>query len=202
MSNDETPKPPIPPAATPPPTAPPLPGAFVADAFQAADVGPLPVMKRSETSRQAYEYLEQSGLLPKRKMQVYATIFLAGGPITRNELNYRARKTYRDPAQYDKRLAEMQRLGLLIKVGFTRECTVTKRNCELWDVTGRVPPAYARPSAKPPSGTRPKMPARPEPAVLRKGVAAILENVGAGDDADLRAVLDWLSELSEAVNAS
>lgn len=88
------------------------------------------------TSIEAYRIIRDSGLLSAARWKVYDFLYCKG-PITRNELDYHLAEGRPNPA-YSRRLAEMERAGVLARVG-ERPCTITGFTAELWDVTDQLP---------------------------------------------------------------
>lgn len=84
------------------------------------------------TSIEAYRQVMESGLLGKRQKQAYDVLF-KHGPLTGNELS----KLMGMPGQW-KRCSELKKRDLAVEVG-ERDCTVTGRNCIIWDVTDNPP---------------------------------------------------------------
>lgn len=85
------------------------------------------------TSLAAYRALQQSGALSSMRWVVYDCLFHFG-PMTRSELDARLRGKATVNPSYHKRLCELERMGVVARFG-TRPCSVTGRDCFLWDVT-------------------------------------------------------------------
>ncbi len=138
----------------------------IAAAISATPVGPMPVSVRSATSRAGYQRMCDEGLLAPTRLKVYTALFLHG-PLTRNELNAVCHRLFGPQTQYDKRLAEMERLGVLGRCG-ERACRITTHTCDLWDVTAHIPDApTGDDDSEPPP---PPIVGRPEPADLEGAV--------------------------------
>lgn len=99
-------------------------------------------------------------MLSVRRWEVYSHLF-QHGPLTRNELDRDLAHGRPNPA-YSRRLAEMERMGVLARVG-VRVCLVSGFNAELWDVTDQLPT---------------KLPVRPA-TIRRAQVKLLLEDVRA-----------------------
>ena len=84
------------------------------------------------TSREAFDFILATGILPKQRAMVYKAVF-AFGPITGRELN-------RDLAgpSYHKRLSELERLGVIREDG-VKKCGVTGRNAVAWIIEDSPP---------------------------------------------------------------
>jgi len=94
-----------------------------------------------ETSIAVYRDLEASGALSRLRLLVAADI-AEHGPTTQAETSIRlqairgGRANYKD--SYQQRFAELQAMMVIEAVG-ERTCSVTKKNCIEWDLTGRMP---------------------------------------------------------------
>lgn len=91
-----------------------------------------------ETSIEAYNHLKETGVLSKRRFQVYHEVF-RNGPITAGEVF-----KYGDSHNVVKgsvcaRLTELREMGLVKEVG-ERICRLTGKTAILWDVTSRMNP--------------------------------------------------------------
>ena len=82
------------------------------------------------TSLQALHAIRESGTLGQRQIQAYEVLH-HHGPLTGNELSSKAGL----PGLW-KRLSELETKGMIKVVG-ERPCTVTGRNCVIWDVVSR-----------------------------------------------------------------
>lgn len=91
-----------------------------------------------ETSAVVYRQIKAEGLLSKRRMEVYNTIF-EHGPLTCGETVSRLQKIS-GVLQHSitPRFAELNTMDVIAVVG-ERTCAVTGRECLLWDVTNRLP---------------------------------------------------------------
>jgi hypothetical protein len=94
-----------------------------------------------ETSVEAYEAIQESGVLSKRRWQAYNYLF-HNGPLTGQEL---CRQTGVNGLW--KRLSELQEMGLAKECG-ERPCKVTGMTAILWDVTAGMPRALQRTKAE------------------------------------------------------
>jgi hypothetical protein len=92
-----------------------------------------------ETSVEAYQQVRASGYISKVQKEVYDCLY-QNGPLTAQEVW----KLLRGDAGDNRingitpRFSELERLGVVSPVG-ERNCTVTNRNCVIWDVTVNNP---------------------------------------------------------------
>lgn len=93
------------------------------------------------TSAEAYRIIQESGLLSTSRWAVYSHLFRQG-PLTRNEIDRNLAQGRPNPT-YSRRLAEMERIGVLARVG-ERVCSVTGFRAEMWDVTDGLPQKLER----------------------------------------------------------
>lgn len=89
-----------------------------------------------ETSLEAYNYIKESGILSKRRMEVYEYLF-HNGPATAQQV-YRALSNMANPSSYLGRLCELRRMGAVQELDKVI-CKYTGRNVILWDVTKDKP---------------------------------------------------------------
>ncbi len=92
-----------------------------------------------ETSRMAYNFIKERGLLSKRRFQVYELVYTFG-PLTMNQLLEKANMMYgnKNSGVYSTRLSELRDVGCLQELG-TTICPISKRKVILWDVTEKLP---------------------------------------------------------------
>ena len=83
-----------------------------------------------ETSAAAYHEIVESGLLSKRRLQVYEYLY-RNGPCTARQVSEGV------PGGW-KRLGELRDLGVVAEIGQT-VCGVTAKTVILWDVTSDLP---------------------------------------------------------------
>lgn len=96
-----------------------------------------------KTSVDAYNQIMKSGLLGKRKRQVYDYIF-HNGPCTAKEMASELSATVGGRADsFQPRCNELRICGLLEEVG-TAICPVSKKEQILWDVTSKVATSIAK----------------------------------------------------------
>lgn len=88
-----------------------------------------------ETSREAWEWINASGLLGKRQLAVYNWLY-RNGPATAREVEV----GLGDGDGPHKRLPELRRRAVVQELG-KRACKETGRNAILWDVTASKPTA-------------------------------------------------------------
>lgn len=100
-------------------------------------------MTATQTQLVAYEQLVQDGRIAGLQRDVYFHLLVVpDAPLTRNELDA-ALGNGAPNAGYSRRLAEMERRGLVRRTT-ARECRITGRVCETWE---------AIPDAKPSAST-------------------------------------------------
>jgi len=92
----------------------------------------------AETSRNAYARIKAEGLLSKMQFLVYEYVHAACRPCTGAELEVYLREVHGGLRHYHQRLSELERVGVIEKVG-ERKCSVTGFVAYEWAVTGRVP---------------------------------------------------------------
>lgn len=90
------------------------------------------------TSIDTYYKIKNEGLLSRRRLQVYEILF-QHGPMTSGEL-YKKRKISFDIENSNSRsrLTELRDMGCVVELG-EKKCSITGRNCILWDVTEGLP---------------------------------------------------------------
>ena len=93
-------------------------------------------MKTRETSIQCYNQIKESGLLSKRRLEVYEAL-LASAPCTSSEAIKNA-GTKSGVFGVSSRFTELRDLGVIYEVR-VRECTITNRNVIEWDLTDKLP---------------------------------------------------------------
>lgn len=99
-----------------------------------------------KTSIEAYKEIQSSGLLSKRRWQVYDILF-QHGPLTRGEVDKKFREMFGHGQNYSNvsaRLNELRECNVAEEIG-TRKCPITNMNVILWDVTGKLPKKLSRP---------------------------------------------------------
>lgn len=89
-----------------------------------------------QTSLDAYRIITESRALSAARLAVYRYLF-EHGPLTRNEIDKGLAQGRPNPT-YSRRLAEMERMAVLQRVG-ERVCSITGFRAELWDVTDKLP---------------------------------------------------------------
>lgn len=135
-----------------------------------------------QTSIQAYEQIEASGLLSRVRWLVYAHLF-RHGPLTGSELNNQM-----GGRGYHKRLSELERLRVARTVG-RKNCAVTGRECEAWDVTANLPTGSVTSSST-----------RPTPAEFGQAMAELrvvhaeMQKLGKPFSQNLITVLGWVRD--------
>ena len=103
----------------------------------------------SENSLKIYRWLLDNSVLPKRRLQVYECL-LYKGPLTRNEICRELRFKGMVKPHYDKRLVEMERMGILLRLE-ERICSVSGNHCDLWDVAEKYPDSFNLRPPEPPT---------------------------------------------------
>ena len=90
-------------------------------------------MKTRQTSIDCYNQIKSEGLLSKRRLQVYESIFNYA-PCTASEVfNDKNLKTNQSG-----RFTELRDLGVIYEKG-EKKCSITGRNVIEWDLTDRLP---------------------------------------------------------------
>lgn len=93
-----------------------------------------------KTQLAAYEALVQEGRITGLQRDVYRYLLMASaGAVTRNELDA-ALGNGAPNAGYSRRLAEMERRGLVRRTT-ARECRITGRVCETWEAIPNASPS-------------------------------------------------------------
>lgn len=94
-----------------------------------------------ETSFEAYRDIRDSGLLSKRRFQVYEILYVYG-PMTGGELFREMKKKYGmtvpTNSNVTTRLGELRERGSVRELG-VRRCKVSGQTVILWDVTKNLP---------------------------------------------------------------
>jgi len=90
------------------------------------------------TSAEAYKAIKENGLLKGRQLEVYMALYEIGAS-TGSELFYHMSKS-RNPTHSNvtTRLGELRDMGVVKEVG-QRQCSITKRDVILWEVTTNLP---------------------------------------------------------------
>lgn len=91
------------------------------------------------TSIATYNEIKASGLLSKRRFEVYDTLF-HHGPMTANDLvrHFKAQNPDANQTGWNARFSELERMGAIKEVG-TKKDLVSGNDCTLWDVTSELP---------------------------------------------------------------
>lgn len=90
------------------------------------------------TSIEAYKQILNEGLLSKRRLKIYEILYYFG-PLTASEVADRLKGTETISLHgMGSRLSELRNCGVVQERG-TKICSLTKRNCILWDVTDKTP---------------------------------------------------------------
>lgn len=92
-----------------------------------------------QTSIDAYNAIKDSGLLSKRRFEVYAVLF-EHGPLTGGELSELLPKKISRTigSNVHARLSELTERGVVMEIGY-RICSVSGQRVILWDVTNNLP---------------------------------------------------------------
>lgn len=97
-------------------------------------------MTATQTQLAAYEQLVQEGRIAGLQRDVYFHLLVVpDAPLTRNELDA-ALGNGAPNAGYSRRLAEMERRGL-VRRATARECRITSRVCETWEAIPNADPS-------------------------------------------------------------
>lgn len=91
------------------------------------------------TSRQAYDYICESGILGDRRTQVYSVLY-NNGPLSSRDVWEAIRPHYPRVPQHsiNPRMIELSELKVVRDVG-VKICSYTGRRVMLWDVTDHTP---------------------------------------------------------------
>jgi len=89
------------------------------------------------TSIAVYYKIEAEGLLSKRRMQVYKSLFYYG-PMSQNETYVQLDVPKLQQSSIMPRFAELKEMGVIEEVG-ERPCSITGRKVLIWDVTANLP---------------------------------------------------------------
>ena len=98
------------------------------------------------TSIKAFREIRDSGMLSRRRWQVYRTLYRCG-PATASEIYFKANMGKQLQASVQSRLSELVRMECVAEVG-RRACTHTGKTCTVYDVTDRLPIPYVQPPTK------------------------------------------------------
>ena len=98
-----------------------------------------------QTSIDTYIKVQESGLLSRRRFQVYDVLF-HNGPLSQTETHAHI-KDAATLHSVGPRFAELKKMGVIIEVG-TRRCSITGENVYVWDVTDKLPVKFERKIAR------------------------------------------------------
>ena len=93
-------------------------------------------MPTRQTSIDCYNKIKKSGLLSKRRLEVYESLLLSA-PCTSSEAIRNAKTTF-GVFGVSSRFTELRNLGVIYEKG-ERSCSITGRNVIEWDLTDRLP---------------------------------------------------------------
>ena len=93
-------------------------------------------MKVRQTSIDCYNEIKQTGLLSKRRLEVYEAL-LYSAPCTSSEAIRNAKTTF-GVFGVSSRFTELRDLGVIYEKG-EKKCSITGRNVIEWDLTDRLP---------------------------------------------------------------
>jgi len=103
-----------------------------------------------QTSIAAYHEIKDSGLLSRRRWEVYDVLFRKG-PLTANEAFVAFAKESGRALLFDSntraRFTELRDMGVAVELG-VRQCSITGMTTILWDVTDRLPVALPKRQSK------------------------------------------------------
>lgn len=94
-----------------------------------------------DTSKEAYEYIVDNGILSRKSLEVYEALYHKGEMTSSETLSVllRTGKNYcRENPNVHSILCHLRNLDLVEEKG-TKICSITGRNVILWKVTGRYP---------------------------------------------------------------
>ena len=125
-----------------------------------------------------------NGLLQQRQLETYEVLFRFG-PLTRNEIDEKGCEEYgvkgvRANPPWSRRLADMERMGVVRRVG-QRPDPTTNFLADLWDVTSALPKAL--PKAK-------RFTKKQKHAALK----VLLTLLGEREEPALEPLVEWLAE--------
>lgn len=98
-----------------------------------------------QTSIDAYNQIKEEGMLGALQFRVYDALYQYG-PATQQEIWDRCFKETQ-ARNIMPRFAELQKMGVVASKE-RRACTITGRNCMVWDVTDRLPQAIEKVKSK------------------------------------------------------
>lgn len=92
-----------------------------------------------QTSIDTYNEIKNSGLLSKRRMEVYDVLF-HHGPMTANDLvrHNKLHHPYANQTGWNARFSELERMKAIKEVGLKKD-DVSGNECIVWDVTDEIP---------------------------------------------------------------
>ena len=95
-----------------------------------------------QTSIETYQKIMHSGLLPKRRRQVYDYLYHKGPKTAAEVFQALGMKTNQSG-----RFTELEKHGVIQQVG-TKEDSITGMKVTLWDVTSNLPVPISKPKSK------------------------------------------------------
>jgi len=98
-----------------------------------------------KTSIEAYHEIKESGLLSKRRFEVYEALFYYG-PMTQVETGVKLHLE-KMHSSISPRFAELRDRGVIEEIG-EKYCSVTGMHVILWDVTDSLPAPLPKPKSK------------------------------------------------------
>lgn len=136
-----------------------------------------------QTSVNTYNEIKNSGLLSKRRFEVYQLLFLYG-PLTANELVRHIKVHHPEVNQtgYNARFSELERMGVIKEVG-TKKDEVSGNECVTWDVTDALPSKLVKMDRK----------------KLKKQLIEKIASLGATVDENLRVPLREIYKLANSI---
>jgi len=94
-----------------------------------------------KTSIDVYNEIKASGLLSKRRLEVYEVVY-GNGPLTANEVveivTKKYNRSYSSNVNAYARLNELRDSGVVAEMG-VKPCPITGNNVIVWDVTDSLP---------------------------------------------------------------
>lgn len=98
------------------------------------------------TSLEAYAFIKESGSLNKQNTKIYDILY-NHGPLTAGEISVHMKDYAKLIPTSDRnihaRLSELRESTSIKETG-TKKCSVTNRNCILWDVTEHFPKQFSK----------------------------------------------------------
>lgn len=136
-----------------------------------------------QTSIETYNTIRDSGLLSKRRFEVYQALYLYG-PMTANDLvrHQKEQNPNANQTGWNARFSELERMGVIKEVG-TKKDEVSGNECVTWDVTDALPGKLEKLDRK----------------KLKKQLIEKIASLGASVDENLRVPLREIYKLANSI---